>query len=211
MSGKKKADDVAGLLKSSYPEPKTELEFKNPYELACAVILSAMCTDKAVNKITPAFFRRFPTPGRLAEADSKEIKSCIKSINFFNNKAKSLSGMAKTLVAEFNGEIPRTMAELLRLPGIARKSANVILNEAFNLAEGFVVDTHVARVSNRLGLTNQKDPLKIEKDLMGVFDEKDWRLLSSAMVLHGRYVCTARKPKCSECVLNEVCPSAFKF
>jgi len=201
---------VAKLLKKKFPDAKTELNFKNPYELTCATIMAAMCTDKLVNKVTPAFFQRFPTPKNLAEADIEEIKTYIKSVNFFNNKAKSLSGMARKLVSDFNGQVPRTMQELLTLPGIARKSSNVILNEAYDLAEGFVVDTHITRVSNRLGLTTQKNPVKIEQDLMKAFDKKDWRHLSSAMVLHGRYTCIARKPKCAECVLNKICPSAFK-
>ena len=201
---------VAKLLKKKFPDAKTELNFKNPYDLTCATIMAAMCTDKLVNKVTPAFFQRFPTPKNLAEADIEEIKTYIKSVNFFNNKAKSLSGMARKLVSDFNGQVPRTMQELLTLPGIARKSSNVILNEAYDLAEGFVVDTHITRVSNRLGLTTQKNPVKIEQDLMKAFDKKDWRHLSSAMVLHGRYTCIARKPKCAECVLNKICPSAFK-
>jgi endonuclease-3 len=204
------ANSVVQLLKKNTPDPKTELVFKTPYQLACSVIMAAMCTDKLVNKVTPAFFERFPTPETLAEADIEEVKSYIKSVNFFNNKAKSLIGMARALTTEFNGQMPKTMEELMRLPGIARKSANVILNEAFNIAEGVVVDTHMTRVMNRLGLTSQKDPVKIEKDLMEVFEKKDWRYVSSAVVLHGRYVCVARKPKCDVCVLNKVCPSAFK-
>ncbi len=205
-----RAKEVTKLLRKKFPEPKTELIFENPYQLACAVILAAMCTDKLVNKVTPNLFIRFPTPKDLASADLDEIKTYIKSVNFFNNKAKSLSGMAKTLLSEFGGVMPKTMVELMKLPGIARKSANVILNEAYDIAEGFVVDTHVTRVSGRLGLTDKKDPVKIEQDLMKVFDKKDWRLLSGALVLHGRYTCVARKPKCEECVLNKTCPSAFK-
>ncbi len=204
------ASSIVPLLKKSNPDPKTELVFSNPYQLACSVIMAAMCTDKLVNKVTPAFFERFPTPESLAEADIDEVKSYIKSVNFFNNKAKSLIGMARALTTEFGGQMPRTMEELMRLPGIARKSSNVILNEAFNIAEGVVVDTHMTRVMNRLGLTSQKDPVKIEKDLMDAFEKKDWRYISSAVVLHGRYVCVARKPKCDVCVLNKVCPSAFK-
>lgn len=200
--------DVETLLRKKFINPKTELIFKNPYELACAVIMAAMCTDKLVNKVTPEFFKKFPTPKSLAEADIEEIKKYIKSVNFFNNKAKSLSGMARTLVEKFNGKMPETMEELLILPGIARKSSNVILNEAFNKAEGFVVDTHISRVSNRLGLTTETNPVKIEQDLMKAFDKKSWRFLSSAMVLHGRYTCVARKPKCEECVLNKICPSS---
>ena len=204
------SNEVTALLKKNYTNPQTELVFQNPYQLACSVIMAAMCTDKLVNKVTPKFFERFPDPQSLASADIEEIKKYISSVNFYNNKAKSLSGMARTLIEKFNGIMPQTMQELLTLPGIARKSANVILNEAFNKAEGFVVDTHITRLSNRLGLTIQKDPVRIEQDLMEAFDQKDWRFLSSAMVLHGRYICTARKPKCSECVLNEICPSAFK-
>lgn len=200
--------EIEKLLRKKFINPKTELTFKNPYELACAVIMAAMCTDKLVNKVTPEFFKKFPTPKSLAEADIEEIKKYIKSVNFFNNKAKSLSGMAKTLVTKFNGKMPETMEELLILPGIARKSSNVILNEAFNKAEGFVVDTHIGRVSNRLGLTKETNPVKIEQDLMKAFDKKSWRFLSSAMVLHGRYTCVARKPKCEECVLNKICPSS---
>ena len=210
MTKEEIAKETPKLLTQKFPNPKTELNFENPYQLACSVILAAMCTDKLVNKVTPAFFKRFSTPKDLAEADIEEVKTYIKSVNFFNNKAKSLIGMARTLISEFGGVMPRTMNELLKLPGIARKSANVILNEAFGIAEGFVVDTHVTRVSGRLGLTTQKDPVKIEQDLMKLFDKKDWRQLSSSIVLHGRYTCVARKPKCGECILNKICPSAFK-
>lgn len=204
------AKQITKLLKTKILNPKTELNFNNPYQLACSVILAAMCTDKLVNKVTPAFFERFPTPQKLAEADIEEVKTYVKSVNFFNNKAKSLIGMAKTLVTDYGSKMPNKMEQLLKLPGIARKSANVILNEAFDLAEGVVVDTHMTRVMNRLGLTTQKDPVKIEKDLMAAFAKKDWRYVSSAVVLHGRYTCVARKPKCGECVLNKICPSVFK-
>ncbi len=207
---KELAGQIIPLLKKVTPEPKTELSFIDPFQLACSVILAAMCTDKLVNKVTPALFERYPDAKSLAEADIDELKTYIKSVNFFNNKAKSLIGMARALVTEFGSKMPQTMEELMRLPGIARKSANVILNEAFNIAEGVVVDTHMTRVMNRLGLTEQKDPVKIERDLMEIFDKKDWRYVSSAIVLHGRYVCVARKPKCDSCVLNKVCPSAFK-
>ncbi|OGC50793.1 endonuclease III [candidate division WWE3 bacterium RIFCSPHIGHO2_01_FULL_40_23] len=210
MNEKERVVEITKLLREKFPNPKTELNFSNPYQLVCAVILAAMCTDKLVNKITPEFFKRFPDPKTLANADIEEIKKYISSVNFYNNKAKSLSGMAKTLVVEYGGVVPSTMEKLMRLPGVARKSANVILNEVFDIAQGFVVDTHVTRVSQRLGLTMQKDPVKIEQDLMKAFDKKDWRLLSGAIVLHGRYTCTARKPNCAECVLNKVCPSAFK-
>ena len=202
--------EVTHILRSSYKNPKTELNFDNPYQLVCAVIMAAMCTDKLVNKVTPNFFKRFPTPESLAEADIEDIKSYIKSVNFFNNKAKSLSLMAKTLVGDFSSVVPNSMEKLLKLPGIARKSSNVILNEVFDKAEGFVVDTHISRVSQRLGLTKEKNPVKIEKDLMLVFHQKDWRFLSSALVLLGRYICVARRPKCQDCPLNQICPSAFK-
>ncbi len=205
---KKRARAVERLLRKEYPDAKCELDYRNAFELAAATILSAQCTDKRVNMVTPVLFNRFPDAFALAAADQGEVEEIIKSTGFFRNKAKSLIGMAKAVVANHGGEIPRTMDELFALPGIGRKTANVVLGNAFEMNEGIVVDTHVARLSKLLGLTRQTDPVKIEMDLMKLFPRKSWALLSHLLIWHGRRVCVARKPRCAECVLNRICPSA---
>jgi endonuclease-3 len=205
---KKRARAVERLLRKEYPDAKCELDYRNAFELAAATILSAQCTDKRVNMVTPVLFKRFPDAFALAAADQAEVEEIIKSTGFFRNKAKSLIGMAKAVVAHHGGEIPRSMDELFALPGIGRKTANVVLGNAFEMNEGVVVDTHVARLSKLLGLTRQTDPVKIELDLMQLFPRKSWALLSHLLIWHGRRVCVARKPRCDECVLNRICPSA---
>ena len=205
---KKRARAVERLLRKEYPDAKCELDYHNAFELAAATILSAQCTDKRVNMVTPVLFKRFPDAFALAAADQADVEEIIKSTGFFRNKAKSLVGMAKAVVANHGGEIPRTMEELFALPGIGRKTANVVLGNAFDINEGVVVDTHVARLSKLLGLTRQTDPVKIELDLMQLFPRKSWALLSHLLIWHGRRVCVARKPRCGECVLNRICPSA---
>jgi endonuclease-3 len=205
---KKRARAVERLLRKEYPDAKCELDYRNAFELAAATILSAQCTDKRVNMVTPVLFKRFPDAFALAAADQAEVEEIIKSTGFFRNKAKSLIGMAKAVVAHHGGEIPRSMDELFALPGIGRKTANVVLGNAFEMNEGVVVDTHVARLSKLLGLTRQTDPVKIELDLMQLFPRKSWALLSHLLIWHGRRVCVARKPRCAECVLNRICPSA---
>ena len=200
--------EVFSRLKREYPDARTELDYQTPLQLAIATILSAQCTDKRVNMVTPLLFRTFPTAASLADAPPEKLEEIIKSTGFFRNKTKSLIGLGKALVERHNGEIPDSMEELVKLPGIGRKTANVILGNAFKKNEGIVVDTHVARVSHRLGLTRETDPIKIEQDLMPLFPRADWALLSHLLIFHGRRVCEARRPKCEICVLNDICPSS---
>ena len=204
----KQARDVERLLRKEYPDAKCELDYRNAFELAAATILSAQCTDKRVNMVTPVLFARFPDAAALAGADIHEVEAIIKSTGFYHNKAQSLVGMARALMAYHGGEVPRTMDDLVVLPGIGRKTANVVLGNAFGVNEGIVVDTHVARVSARLGLTKQTDPVKIEHALMPLFPRESWTLLSHLLIWHGRRVCDAKKPRCSACVLKRICPSA---
>jgi endonuclease-3 len=205
---KKQARDIERLLRKEYPDAKCELDYRSAYELAAATILSAQCTDKRVNVVTPALFARYPDARALAAAHQGDVQEIIRSTGFFRNKAKSLIGMAKAVVAHYGGEIPRSMEELVALPGIGRKTANVVLGNAFGLNEGVVVDTHVARLAKRLGLTKQTDPVKIEHALMPLFPRESWTMLSHLLIWHGRRVCDARKPRCAECVLHRICPSA---
>ena len=200
--------EVFSRLKREYPDARTELDYETPLQLAIATILSAQCTDKRVNMVTPLLFRTFPTAASLADAPPEKLEEIIKSTGFFRNKTKSLIGLGKALVERHNGQIPDSMEELVKLPGIGRKTANVILGNAFKKNEGIVVDTHVARLSHRLGLTGETDPIKIEQDLMPLFPREDWALLSHLLIFHGRRVCEARRPKCEICVLNDICPSS---
>ncbi len=205
---KKQARDIERLLRKEYPGAKCELDYRNAFELAAATILSAQCTDKRVNMTTPALFARFPDAAALAAADIHEVEELIKSTGFYHNKAKSLVGMARALMTYHAGEVPRTMDDLVVLPGIGRKTANVVLGNAFGVNEGVVVDTHVARLATRLGLTRQTDPVKIEHALMPLFPRESWTLISHLLIWHGRRVCDAKKPRCSVCVLKRICPSA---
>jgi endonuclease-3 len=200
--------EVFSRLKREYPDARTELDYETPLQLAVATILSAQCTDKRVNMVTPLLFKTFPTAASLADAQPEKLEEIIKSTGFFRNKTKSLIGLGKALVEGHHGEIPDSMEELVKLPGIGRKTANVILGNAFKKNEGIVVDTHVARLSHRLGLTRETDPIKIEQDLMPLFPREDWALLSHLLIFHGRRVCEARRPKCEICVLNDICPSS---
>jgi endonuclease-3 len=200
------AQEVEAILARAYPEARCELVFRNPYELLVATILSAQCTDARVNQVTPAFFARFPDARALAQASQEEVEQLIKPTGFFRNKAKALLGMAKALVERHGGEVPREMEALVQLPGVGRKTANVVLGTAFGLATGIVVDTHVARVSRRLGLASSQDPEKIEQELMALFPPTSWVALGHRLILHGRYMCQARKPKCTACPLSELCP-----
>jgi len=195
-------------LRKLYPEAHCELDFQTPLQLLIATILSAQCTDKRVNMVTPELFREFPDADSLAAADAARLEELIKSTGFFRNKTKSLLGMSAAVVERHGGEIPKTMDDLVKLPGVGRKTANVVLGNAFNINEGIVVDTHVGRLSVRLGLTNETDPVKVEQALMPLFPREDWALISHLLIFHGRRVCTARAPKCSSCVLSDVCPSA---
>ena len=196
-------------LKKLYPEPRHFLEFRNPYELLVATILSAQTTDTKVNEVTPSLFRKFPTPHQLAGASRKEVEEAIRSVNFYRNKAKAIQESARIILEKHQGNVPDQMEDLVALPGVARKTANVILNQGFNKIEGIVVDTHVIRVAGRLGWTTSKDPEKIENDLMQLFDRKDWKWMQFYLKSHGTALCRAPKPKCEPCRLNEVCGSAL--
>jgi endonuclease-3 len=203
-----RAKTILGRLKREYPDARCALHHGNAYQLLVATILSAQCTDSRVNMVTPAFFARYPSPEALARADRGEVEEIIRSTGFFRNKTRSLIGMAQALVADHRGEVPRTMEELRVLPGVGRKTANVVLGNAFGINEGVTVDTHVTRLSRLLGLTRHDDPVKIEPDLMRLFPREEWALLSHLLIFHGRQVCIARRPRCPECVLADLCPSA---
>ncbi|MFI5404091.1 MAG: endonuclease III [Planctomycetota bacterium] len=202
------AKAIVRRLQGEYPEARCALLHGNPYELVVSTILSAQCTDEMVNRVTPALFRRYPTAEKLARAQRPAVEKLVKSTGFFRNKARNITGMAKTLVADFGGKVPQTMDELLTLPGVARKTANVVLGVAFGKAEGVVVDTHVRRLSGRLGLTKEDDPEKIEKDLMALLPRADWIDIGHLLIWHGRRVCAARKPACERCILSDRCPSS---
>jgi endonuclease-3 len=195
-------------LRRAYPEAKTALDHTNPYQLIVATILSAQTTDVRVNLVTPELFRRYPDAFALARAKPTDVEKLIQSTGFFRSKTRSIIGMAQALVADHGGEVPRTMEALVALPGVGRKTANVVLGNAFGENQGVVVDTHVTRLSQRLGLTRQTEPAKIEPALMRLFPRESWALLSHLLIFHGRQICVARKPKCPECVLNDICPSA---
>jgi endonuclease-3 len=204
-----RAAEILARLKARYPDARCALDHRDAFELLCATILSAQCTDLRVNLVTPVLFERFPNARALAQADQEELEGIIRSTGFFRNKAKSLIGMAKALVSGHEGAVPRTMDELQVLPGVGRKTANVILGNAYGLNVGITVDTHVGRVSRLLGLTGHDDPVKIELDLMPLFPQDDWALLSHLLIFHGRQTCIARRPRCGECVLSELCPSSL--
>jgi endonuclease-3 len=197
-------------LAQAYPNAECALHHRNPWELLVATILSAQCTDARVNMVTPGLFKRFPTPTDFAHAPLVEIEEEIRSTGFYHNKAKSLNGAARKLVSEYAGKVPQTMDELLSLPGVARKTANVVLGVAFNQAVGVVVDTHVLRLSRRLELTKETQPVMVEKDLMKVIPQDHWIAFSHEMIHHGRQVCIARKPRCADCTLETLCNSSDK-
>jgi endonuclease III len=200
--------EVITRLKNEYPDAKTELNWENPLELLVATMLSAQTTDVRVNMVTKTLFESYRTAADYAGTDPAQLEEDIRPTGFYRNKARSLQGMARALLERHGGEVPRTMAELVALPGVGRKTANVVLGNAFGVDEGVVVDTHVRRVSGRLGLTGEKDPEKIERDLLQVVPEGERTLFSHLLIFHGRRVCKARKPDCPGCVLNDICPSA---
>lgn len=200
-----RAAAIVDGLKKLYPDATCELDHKNAYQLLVATILSAQCTDVRVNLVTPILFRRWPTPAKLAAAEPAALEDVIRSTGFFRNKTKSLLGMARALVEDHGGKVPRTMEEMLELPGVARKTANVVLGTAYGIASGVVVDTHVMRLSQRLGLTRADEPKKIEADLMAILPQEEWIDFSHRLIWHGRRVCAARKPDCAACPLP--CPS----
>jgi endonuclease-3 len=192
-------------LDKMYPAASCALQHSNAWELLVATILSAQCTDKRVNMVTPGLFRKYPTIEDMAAANLAELAQDIRSTGFFNNKAKSLNGAARKILSDFGGQVPRTMEELLQVPGAARKTANVVLGTAFGIASGVVVDTHVQRITRRLDLTRETDPVKIERDLMKTIPKDRWILFSHQIILHGRALCTARNPRCVECALDPLC------
>ena len=195
-------------LAALYPEAECELNFTSPLELLIATILSAQCTDVRVNQVTTALFRKYRAPGDYLAVPQEELEGDIHSTGFFRNKAKNIRGACERIIEAYGGQVPDTMEELLTLPGVARKTANVVLGNIFNKAEGIAVDTHVTRLSGLLQLTEHTDPVKIERDLMAMFPQEQWTLISHLLILHGRRVCIARRPQCAVCVLNDVCPSA---
>ena len=213
--GKRKAESPAErservaalklILAERYPDLTVSLDWSTPLQLLVATILSAQCTDERVNRVTPELFERYPDAEAFAGADRDELEGLIRSTGFYRNKAKNIQGMAERLVADHGGHVPETMEELIRLPGVARKTANVVLSNAFGRHEGVVVDTHVKRVAGRLSLTAHIDPVKVERDLMAVLDRSDWHSFPWRMILHGRRVCGARKPRCEGCVVEAVC------
>ncbi|MGK2859174.1 MAG: endonuclease III [Thermoanaerobaculia bacterium] len=203
-----RAIEIVHKLRRIYPRAKCSLDFKNPFQLLVATILSAQSTDAKVNEVAKPLFRSFPGPGELAAAKPTEVEKLIRSTGYYRNKAKMIQGASVALLEKHDGAVPSTMEELTALPGVGRKTANVVLANAFGVTAGIVVDTHVARLAQRLGLTRHDDPPKIEADLMKLIPEKEWTKFSHRMILHGREVCLAKAPKCGDCLINEFCPSA---
>ena len=199
------------LLEKEHSDAEIALAFKNPLELLISTILSAQCTDKRVNIVTKTLFKKYKTLEDYAKADIKELEQDIRSTGFYHNKARHIKKCCQMLIEKFGSQVPRTMEELLELPGVARKTANIVLSNVFGIVEGIAVDTHVRRLSERLGLTQNKNQDKIEQDLMKVVSKEMWMRFSDLLVFHGRRICMAKKPKCGECVLNKICPSAFTF
>lgn len=200
---------LAGL-DEAYPEAQCELRHENAFQLLISTILSAQCTDVRVNEVTKTLYKKYRTPEEFAHANPAELEQEIRPTGFFRNKAKSILGASKAIVEKFDGQVPRTMEEMLTLPGVARKTANVVLGTAYGIASGVVVDTHVIRIANRLGLTRHEDPKKIEQDLMSIIPREKWILISHQIIWHGRRVCYARKPKCAECNLEKICQAKDK-
>jgi endonuclease-3 len=206
-SKKQRALEVLVILKRLYPDATCSLNYETPVQLLVATILSAQCTDERVNKVTPALFTRYPDAKALAYADREELEKLVHSTGFYRNKAKNIQGACQKIMEEFGGEVPQQMEQLLSLAGVARKTANVVLAHAFGIIQGVTVDTHVKRLSQRLGLTKETDPVKIERELMKLLPQPDWENFSISIIYHGRAVCNARKPICSNCDLAHICPS----
>ena len=202
---KKQLKDFVNILKNTYPDATCSLDFTTPFEMVVAVMLSAQCTDERVNKTTPSLFAKYKTPEDFANIDISELEKLIHPCGFYKNKAKNIKACAIKIMNDFNGIVPNTMEELLTLPGVGRKSANVILLEAFGLAQGIAVDTHAKRISNRLGLSNESDPEKIEKDLLNIFDKEHLKDINHLFVWHGRNTCNSRKPNCDSCAVRDFC------
>lgn len=202
-------NEVLARLQQKYPDAKYELNWENPYQLLIATILAAQATDERINKVTPILFSKWPTPQAMVEAPQDELEQVLTPTGFFRRKAKSVKETSQGLIDKFGGEVPKTVDELVQLRGVARKTANVVLNTAFDIPSGIIVDTHVARVSRRLGLTDLEDPDDIEGDLMPIVPKERWTFFGPAAVLLGRYTCTSREAKCGECVMSDVCAKRF--
>jgi endonuclease-3 len=200
--------EIIRLLREAHPDAKCALDYENPLQLLVATILSAQCTDERVNKVTPALFARYPSAQAFAEADREDLEQMIHSTGFYRNKAKNVQEACRRIVIEYGGDVPSDMTQLLTLAGVARKTANVVLGNCYAIADGIVVDTHVKRLSERLGLSAQTDPEKIERDLMQLVPKAEWIDLSHLLIFHGRRVCDARKPRCAECTVRHLCPTA---
>jgi endonuclease-3 len=203
--------EIIRLLEKEWPDAKIALHYSNPLELLVATILSAQCTDKRVNIVTKSLFKKYTKAEDYANVRLEELEGDIKPTGFYRNKAKNIKAACKILVEKFNSEVPRKMEDIVSLPGVARKTANIVLGDAYGVIEGIAVDTHVRRLAKRLGLTENNDPNKIEKDLMTIVPRDKWLRITDLLIFHGRYICIARKPKCGKCVLNKICPSAFTF
>ncbi len=201
-----RAQKIADELFRLYPQPECALTHEDAFQLAVATILSAQCTDERVNMVTPVLFKKYPTPKKLAAATQEDVEEIIKSTGFFRNKAKNILGFARAIVGDYGGVVPNVLEELIKLPGIGRKTANVVLGTAYGIASGVVVDTHVTRLSNRMGFVDNEDAVKIERELMTLLPQEHWINFSHAMIWHGRRVCNARKPNCAECTLTKLCP-----
>jgi len=210
-SAKDRIGEILEILYRDYSQSHTSLKFKKPLQIMVATILSAQCTDKRVNMITPSLFRKYQTPADFASAEQKELEEEIRSTGFFRNKAKNIINASKKIIEDFNGKVPDEMEDLITLPGVARKTANIVLSSAFKKAQGIAVDTHVSRLSQRLGLSMEKDPNKIERDLMRLVPREDWIDFNYMLVNHGRKICPARKPLCPQCEMKHLCPSAKDF
>lgn len=211
MEDSERVQRIIALLTKEHSDAKVALHHDNPLELLVATVLSAQATDKQVNKVTEALFKKYRTPEDYAKADPRELEEDIRSTGFYRNKAKYLKKTGQMLVEKFNSKVPQTMEELTVLPGVARKTANIVLSNAFGVTEGIAVDTHVRRLAQRLGLSKNKNPDKMERDLMELVPKRQWAKLTDLLIFHGRRVCTAKKPSCNGCVINELCPSAFTF
>ena len=211
LDTKNRALKVIELLEKEYPDAKIALQSTNPLELLVATILSAQCTDERVNMVTKTLFKKYVKAEDYANADLAELEQDIKSTGFYRNKARNIKKCCQLLVEKYNSQVPRTMEELVELPGVARKTANIVLSNAFGVVEGVAVDTHMRRLAQRLGLTESDDPAKIEVDLMNIVPREKWMRITDLLIFHGRQVCASKKPKCEVCVLNKICPSAFTF
>jgi endonuclease-3 len=208
---KERTKKIIELLEKQYPNAKTALNYTNPLEILVATMLSAQTTDERVNTVTQNLFKKYKTAQDYANVDIKELEQDIRSTGFYHNKARNLQNCCKMLIEKFNSEVPKTMPELLELPGVARKTANIVLYTAYGIVEGIAVDTHVRRLAQRLGIADTDNPDKIEQELMQITPKENWMQLTDLLIFHGRQVCDAKKPKCEACVLNQICPSAFTF